>query len=297
MACVLLPLDTSEVSASALPYARSLAQALGLPLVLLAVWDGTDQDLEGRLTAVQTAETERVAIEIYREYLERIAGELQASGFGAVSIAVRKGRPVDEILASAREHEAAYVVMATHGRGGLGRLLFGSVADRLVHSCPVPLLLVHPPAEGETAAFAPRRIVVPLDGSELGERALGPAAALAGAFGAQLVLLRAVPFVIGSMGIPGLDATVAVGLDAALAEAASEYLGALSDRYPGSVAAVRRGDAGSAIVEFAKSEGADLVVMSTHGRSGLARWTLGSVAGYVLGATRTPTLLVPAGRS
>ena len=139
MAGVLLPLDTSELSRSALPYALALARALHEPLVLVGVWDRTDQDLGGVLTAVENEEIERVALQIYRDELTSVA-----SGCAGVDtvIDVRQGRPADEILESISEHRVSVLVISTHGRGGLQRAIWGSVADKLVHASSVPVLVV-----------------------------------------------------------------------------------------------------------------------------------------------------------
>ena len=136
-----------------------------------------------------------------------------------------------------------------------------------------------------------KTILVPLDGSFLGELALAPAIDLARDKGAKLVLLRAAE----------AHTTVADPTEAqvAVVREAEEYLAAVRTRVLESVAEVETtvwyGPPAEAIVEAARYRGADVIVMSSHGRSGLGRLVLGSVAESVLRATPTPILLIRAG--
>jgi nucleotide-binding universal stress UspA family protein len=193
-------------------------------------------------------------------------------------------------------------VMTTHGRGGLERFWLGSVADELIRLCPVPLLLIGPEPGPLPGPF--RRILVPLDGSALAEAALDPAVTLAGLeAGAELVLLQVVQPVASEVWIP--DAALAARLASVdlirQREGAREYLDATARRLEASGLMVRarveEGDrVASAVLDAARDEQADLIVIATHGRSGLARLALGSVADKILRSSRTP-LLVTASRS
>src|ERR1051326_3917222 len=85
------------------------------------------------------------------------------------------GEPTDEILEQVRSARADLVVMATHGRSGLGRWLYGSVADEVLRRASVPIFLVPPGSYEPWSADRAPRILVPLDGSQLSQAALGPA--------------------------------------------------------------------------------------------------------------------------
>jgi nucleotide-binding universal stress UspA family protein len=140
-----------------------------------------------------------------------------------------------------------------------------------------------------------RKILVPLDGSPLGEAAIPTAAGMAAPAGAEIILLRAVQ----AQRFPGLDLGEAEIRVVAEAEA---YLATLTAQLAaaglrGVVTAVWYGPAASSIVEAAQLYPADLIVMSTHGRSGLGRLILGSVAESVLRGTRTPILMVRDGQA
>lgn len=288
MAGVLLPLDTSELSRSALPYAVALAKALGEPLVLVGVWDRTDQDLGGVLTAVENDEIERVALKMYRDELESVAA--RCGGLDTV-LDVRDGRPADEILESMSEHRVSVLVLSTHGRGGVQRAIWGSVADKLVHASPIPVLVVHA-AEDVPAEWRPGQLMVPLDGSERAERALPVARQLASACGATISLVRVVPWAASSVGFPMTPVFDTERIEAELADAAGSYLQQASAS--GETTAVVRGAPGEGLTHYVEEHGIDLVVMTSHGRTGFLRWALGSVADRLLKAGAAPILLVPA---
>ena len=135
-----------------------------------------------------------------------------------------------------------------------------------------------------------KKILVPLDGSMLAEHAIGTAAELA-AGGATVMLVRAAE----APGLPGVDPT---NMQADVVREAEEYLARVAARLERNGINVQTsvwyGPPVSAIVEAAQLRGADLIVMSTHGRSGLGRLILGSVAEAVLRSTTTPILLVRA---
>jgi nucleotide-binding universal stress UspA family protein len=190
------------------------------------------------------------------------------------------GEPATEILETARRFDADEVVMATHGRTGPAHLLHGSVAEAVLGHSPIPVFLVHArPGEVAAPQFDPRsaRIMVPLDGSAFAEAALPVALEVLGAAG-ELVMLRV------------------VAPDAVLD--ASHYLQGVVNRLKRGdldlhvTCDVRTGDAADGIAAAQIDRGVDLVVMATHGRSGLGRAVLGSVAGAVLRTGNVPVLLV-----
>ena len=139
-----------------------------------------------------------------------------------------------------------------------------------------------------------KKIVVPLDGSELAKKALDHAEKLAKTFDAEIILFQVVPF-MPIYGSPELVTPLIV--DEKQKEAAERYLAGLTEELK------KRGHKASSVVktgqqvaveiiDFAKEIGADLIVMSTHGRSGITRWVLGSVAHKVLTRAETPILLI-----
>jgi nucleotide-binding universal stress UspA family protein len=139
-----------------------------------------------------------------------------------------------------------------------------------------------------------KKILVPLDGSELAKMALDQAEKLAKNFDAEIILFQVVPF-MPIYGSPELVTPLIV--DEKQKEAAEKYLANLAEdlRKKGFkvTAMVRTGQQVAVeIIDFAKESGADLIMMCTHGRSGITRWVLGSVALKVLTRAETPILLI-----
>jgi len=139
-----------------------------------------------------------------------------------------------------------------------------------------------------------RKILVPLDGSELAERALDEAVQLAKAFGSDIILFEVVPF-MPIYGSPELVTPLIV--DEKQRESVENYLAKLAEDLKTKglnvTTMVKTGQQVAVeIIDSAKEKGADLIVMSTHGRSGITRWVLGSVALKVLTRAETPILLI-----
>src|SRR5688572_12529416 len=176
---ILVPLDGSRRSERALPYAAGLAKASGGELVL--IHDET-VGLRGD-DAPASADTLGRITDLVRSLQEM---ELR------VGMRVVYGPAAEAILRAADDEHAHVIVMSTHGRGGLGRWLYGSVADDVLRHTTLPIVLISAACERSWSIEGPFRLLVPLDGSPLAEAALGPAEEVADALGAALVLLRVV---------------------------------------------------------------------------------------------------------
>ncbi len=190
--------------------------------------------------------------------------------------------------------------MATHGRGGLSRAWLGSVASFVVRHAHAPVLVIHPVDDGTEPDLRELplidTILMSLDGSGFAEAAGGPAVEVARAFGADLVLLRAVPIplIVGSPYIPHAAQSFAEDREQRMA-AAEGYLRRCAERLD-LEGAVRRmvveTEPAHAIPRAAAEEGADLIVMATHGRGALLRTIVGSVADKVMRTSPVPVLLI-----
>jgi nucleotide-binding universal stress UspA family protein len=277
---ILVPLDGSPESNAALPLARTLARATSASVTLLRVL--AQDDREGTATAWRT--------------LRRIAEELADSGIG-VSSAVRHGHAAQEILVEAAAHPGALVVMRTHARAGLERVILGSVADQVLERCPVPVVLMRP---GERRITGIHKLLVPVDGSPGGAVALGTAVALARATGASVELVQVcvpiamqtmVAYEYGGAGYydPDWD-------DDSLAGAKTYVdglVGRLSDQgLSAGGEAVTAPNAAQGIVGAADNNQVDLVIMSTRALTGPARTLMGSVANMVVRTAHCPVVLV-----
>jgi len=283
---ILVPLDGSLRARRALAYATLLPAR---EVVLFHVAPDELRVLPGGVPADLPAE--RAEIE---DELEELAAPLR-NDRRDVSVEVAFGDAAEAIIAAAAE--ASLIVMTTEGRGAAGRLLFGSVADRVSRHSATPVLMIRS-GDGEDAPVpAPARIVVPLDGSERAERALPIATSLASSLGLPLHLLRAVGYdeiraqVREQRAVGGTspDATWDDARDAAV-ESANAYLARVAE---GVVAqtGVLDGDPAFALIWNTGAD--DLVVMTSHGRHGLRRWLLGSVAEKLVREGNGPVLLVP----
>jgi nucleotide-binding universal stress UspA family protein len=291
---VLVPLDGSELAEHVLPLAAGLAErALGT-LRLVRVHDT-------RPAAQYAAElTETDLRRQEQAYLDAVAGRLKLVRGVAADTALLDGPVATALGEEARRVQAGLIALTTHGRGPLSRAWLGSVADELLRHAPVPLLIHRPAQEGPTdlgAAYLCHRILVPLDGSEVGDAALAPAAELARLFGADVTLLRVVepvpvlapdgmgylPPVLEGPLLDEMTTQARTGLDQTAARLRSAGL-----RVDGRVV-VHELVAG-AILEAAES--ADLIALATHGRGRVARFFLGSVADKVVRGAPCPVFVV-----
>jgi nucleotide-binding universal stress UspA family protein len=288
---ILVPLDGSELAETALPYAAALAEALRTHLVLVTAWEGADTELAAVLPAV-SIDIERSAQEHFDTYLEGIRQRFGRAD--QTRTIVRSGDASDEILKAIDETGARMLVVATHGRSGMSRWLYGSTSGRLLRSCHVPVLAVGPHARPRsTGSAALNHLMVPLDGSPLSEAALPVAQSLAKALGAKLSLVRAVrwavqayPYSLPDAYIPQIDTEMEGGAKAYLRrhEEALKPSGDVD-------AFVVRGSVADGLIEVVEKQNVDLVVMTTHARSGLTRTALGSTADRMLQG-KAPVLLI-----
>jgi len=279
---ILVPLDGSPLAERALPHALALARAAKGKLILFRA--SPSRALVDGLAPKRAAMAE----------LERSAIQLRASGVEVESYVSRVYQveiPYG-ICEAAEEKGADLIVMSTHGYGGLGRWTYGSVADEVLRQASVPVVLVSATCEHRWPADHADRIVVPLDGSGFAEAALGPARALGEALQAELLLVRAVQPLDSSYadGTPYLEGRVETELSEA-----RDYLESIANTLRAAGQAVlvhvEIGSPASTITNLARERGADLIAMATHGRSGLARLALGSVATGTLHLASVPLLL------
>lgn len=298
---LLVPLDGSQFGEQALPWAASLARTGALPLHLVQVHVPLAVSF-GESGLVLDRGVEEEIRKSEENYLQSVVGRLAAAGLPAQAELV-EGAVVEGIERQAQAKGADLIVMTTHGRGVMARLLVGSVADNLVRHSSVPVLLVRP-GEGPPDLRQPprlRRVLVPLDGSPLAEKVLPPVEALLDAVPAELILLRLVQPTLADMTVANRWSQALVQrlqeLQQALESEARQYLEQLAAglRQRGRRVQTRvacHDQAAAGIIEEARSAQADLIALATHGRGGWKRALLGSVADKVLRAGTLPMLLV-----
>jgi nucleotide-binding universal stress UspA family protein len=283
---ILVPLDGSELAERALGPARQLAVATGATLLLVQVVPEHDR---GAATGLSDE------IEDAQRYLAGLASRLRAPvGREAAPTILTQactGDPAERIVREAQLWRTDLIAMSTHGRGGIGRLVHGSVAGAVLRASPVPVLLV-PARCGAVRGLGGDVILAPVDGSPFAEVALGRAAELARELCAPLVVLHAAHY--EPTPVAGLAPTFAM-IDELMADGRAYVDGLVAQVRRAGVDArgeVVVGVPAMVILERAERLNAAAVVMATHGRGGLSRLAFGSVADEVLRHTRRPLLLL-----
>jgi nucleotide-binding universal stress UspA family protein len=301
---ILVPLDGSPLAEQALPMATRIAGAVGGKLRLALVHRLPPAPLDPAAAKLFVS-VDLATRKSERGYLRSVQTRLRAEGARLSSAATMTGAPGPSLAMHVREIGIDLVVMASHGRGGLRRAWLGSVADYLVRHLEVPVLLVRPsePAVAPRQPVEGQRILVPLDGSGLAEEALGPAGELARAWGAELSLIQVVSpastLVDGTMPLPS---TYDTDLSESWRAMAQTYVDEQVARLRGSGlratgAAVVGSHTVDTLLEITRSQSAGLIAIATHGRGGLKRLALGSVADKLVRAADVPVLVYrPRGR-
>jgi nucleotide-binding universal stress UspA family protein len=292
---ILVALDGSALAEQALPLAEALAEATSSPLVLVCA------SYVASVPGLDAADEQVRLIADAERYLRRTATRLRRRGI-AVETSAPYGLPRQVIVREARAQRAWLIAMATHGRGGLGRALYGSVADGVVRQSPVPVLLVRAWHAGDSRArlLGAGPILVPLDGSAHAEEALPVARGLAGALKTRVVLVRAIPPLDPALTPDGMAVALFTQDRADAEREARGYLervaATLADAGTGVETTARYGDPAEIIAAVAEEHGAALTILATHGRTGLDRLLIGSVAERFVRHGTTPVLLVRPGQ-
>ena len=306
---VIVPLDGSDLSEQSLPYAELVAKSLGAPIELVQAYDILPPSLLGARSSPSLVESlDQRARERALTALEPHRQRLESDGH-AVNLTAQRGPAADVIAAVSGAEPTALVVMSTHGRGGISRWVMGSVADKVLHTIPNPMLIVRAsvtgPASPETSL---KTVVAPLDGSPLSELAIPHAISLAGALSAGIAILRITPtedyyrqqlsLATPEMGaIANLDLAEPQQLVAEDAENAGAYLADVRNRmridHAHGVATEHQvSDRIAQTIIQRAGEQPSLVAMTTHGRSGVGRLALGSVTDRVIRHSNLPVLVI-----
>lgn len=295
---VLVPVDGSAFAESALPMALAVAAKAGADIRLAMVSEPAN------LPPGAWAEA---FLENHAKYLDSVTQSVEeraAEGVG-VSSTLLEGEVPKAVVGEASAWGADLLVMSTHGHGGLARVWLGSVADAVLRESPAPVLLVRPteapeeaPEGEERPPSAPdsfHRVVVTLDGTPFAEQVIGPALELGRLFDASFTLLRAVPYPV--MVSSYLPDTVAqndafIRQSEELAQAYLEDVRARLGDASIEIAVIVSPTPAAGVLEHVQESGADLVAMASHGRRGLARAALGSIADKVVRGAYRPVLIV-----
>jgi nucleotide-binding universal stress UspA family protein len=309
---ILVPLDGTPFGDHALPYAVEIAVRTGAALELVHVHHHREHDTD--LAAMPQYQYQKIGdVDHRRDQEERLgerreleqkAADIEIAHNLRVGTRVLAGRTADAVAREAQDVVADLIVMASHAREGLARLRYGHLAHELICNLNVPAICVRPdeaaPPPAETPRF--RRVLVPLDGSEFSEQVLEPLAPLLGELDAQATLLHvrtAKPMMASGMTEAKRNINTRDQAIAYLEEVADRYRG----RMPDPVLTALEDEQPANVIASLLSVGEyDMAAMVTHGRSGLSRLLLGSVAEEVLHHVGKPIMLyrprlasVPAG--
>ena len=295
-ALIVVPLDGSAISEVAVSHATGIAKATGSSILLVTVWEEGERALIGDLPGL-SKDLFRQGEEHYEEYLAGLAKRLEGTGI-EVETEVRIGDPAAEVLRVLEQRDPRLLVMATHGRSGLSRWRYGSVAATLAREAPLPTMVVGPKLlEGDRGPGPVGRVLVPLDGSPLAETALRPATDLAESLNADLLLAQVVRWTAQMFAFGTADIDI-VEIDRQLTAEAEEYLRRMKEELRTSrpiETVVLHGLPADALIDLVEPKHVDLVVMASHTRKGLARAVVGSVADRLLHGKAPVVLIRPEG--
>lgn len=292
---ILFPTDFSESADEVLTHAAFLAREWGAELHVLHVNDSSSSKSASGPDSSESDLKQRISERIRRTATVEADHELGGSGLRSVAV-VRSGEaPAPVINEYAREASVDLIVLGTHGRRGLRRVFMGSVAEEAIRSAPCPVYCIRQDDDEVTpAVHLPKRILVPVDFSEYAPRAV--AAARRFAIGeAEIHLVHVVEEMVPPA-IYGLEYPTYHDMTAEMEGHARVELGNLVASIPGGegqiVQAVITGYPASAIIDYTAEHDIDLVVLSTHGRSGVERLLLGSVTEKVIRTSGVPLLII-----
>lgn len=275
---MLIPLDMSDFGERAIPYALALANMTGASITLAHV--ASDSHAHAASMPVITA------------YLATIRDTLPATSHH-VAMRIMRGKNVADTLCElTRLAQTDVVAVATHARQGVEQPSLGHVGDHLLRQGPSAVLIAPPALRPPATASSFRRILVPLDGSPLAEKALGPILTLAQNARQPLDIVL---FYVGETreaqqaGLRYVGDTRAALLEEGLPEPVRVIAASVLGSPPGAI--VGAATHGVALAPDASGP-FDLVVMATHGRGGLQRLLYGSVATYVIPRLTQAALLI-----
>jgi nucleotide-binding universal stress UspA family protein len=312
---LLVPLDGSVQAEQALPLASRIARHYGSTVLLLRVINTTNdvRMFPRELSALVPDTTMEPDLLDATAYLAQIATSSDLSGL-KLSVGIVSGTAASRILDIAREQQADLIVMCSHGSTGVRRWVMGSVAQKVARYSPIPVLVVREhgyipsgPYPDCTRPLRPIKALVALDGSKCAEASLVPTVSLLEALTTPargiMHLIQVVP-----LPSPGSDSGVSSLAYKEEVKTAETYLRTLVDQLEAALgpdlkvgitwSVIGAHDIAESLICVAEEGekpaygGNDLIAMATHGRSGLARWTLGSVTERILGATKLPLLIV-----
>lgn len=288
---LLVPLDGSPFAASVVPLSLDLASRTDGEVRFVVVTPPPPVS-DGSVTVLNPSLAPSMHLE-NRRYLDDLLAREGGKGV-KLSSELLDGPVVDMLADAIRAHGSDLVVLATHGRGGFSRFWLGSIATGLIRQSPAPLLLLRP-GEGELLLpLRPKRVLIPVDGSGFGDAISQDALTFGGTGDVEyhvVQVITPVPVVL-SAALPERDRKIFGEREAA----AVDYLATVKEWFDARGATCVTSilvaeNVSEEIMAYADREECDLIAMGTHGRGGVGRLLIGSVADKVIRGSRVPMLL------
>lgn len=289
---ILVPTDGSEVAARGASVGIDLAARADADLHVLSVVERATAEpvLDGEAPEERT-ERERLLVSAAEDAVDEVAGRAMTQLRGQVTTAVEWGEPFREIGDYVGSHDVDVVVMGTHGRTGLDRVL-GSVANKTLRTASVPVVAVPPSVDESPVGEASYEdVLLPTDGSDEAAHAVDWALALVGLYDGTLHTV----YSVDTSWFGGPDG--AADVHDALEARGEHALDAIRERAREEDVSVRgsigTGPAARTITSYCERNDVDAVAMATHGRSGVDRYLIGSVTEAVVRTSTVPVCCVP----
>jgi nucleotide-binding universal stress UspA family protein len=289
---ILIPTDGSDGAMAGARRGVNLAAAAGADVVTLSVID--DRETEPSLALDPDGRTEREELleEQASHAVDRVRTLAQRHLSGTVETAVEWGIPFDTIIDYAEQHDIDLIVMGTHGRSGLQRVLLGSVAEKVLRASSVPVLMVPPAADtADVGVGRYENVLVPTDGSEGAEVAVEWGITLASIYDAMVHTVYSIDVSRFGGNVDRID--IYGALEQVGREAIESIREATRSAELSGTGTLGSGPATRVILAYADEHDVDLIVMGTHGRSGVERYLIGSVTEGVVRNASVPVCCVP----
>ena len=283
---ILVPLDGSDLAEKALPYTKTIAKLKNSEVILFAVSITASGGRRDRLL---------------KSYLEVNAKGLESQGI-KVSTTVTYGNVAEDIIEYADKNNIDLIIISTHGYSGIKRWMLGSVTQKVLYGTGTPVLLIKSKSP-EISKLEFKKILLPVDGSPFSETIFPYIEELTRDTNAEVILLEvSEPPIVPSYGTRPINPTWEKYRDSIwteLQQQASEYLEEMKSdlvkrgwKIKSQIVKGEVGEVAQSIMQVAEKEKIDLVVIATHGRTGVSRWVYGSVANRIVEESLQPVLLI-----
>lgn len=286
---ILVPIDFSPASLDPIQWAKFITQRTNASIHLVSVHD-FGYPVATALTPPVIGSEAEIKDHLHRD-LQSVALSQRVWNAG---FHVRAGRPFAQICQLAGEIQADLIALSTHGRTGWERALLGSTTERVIRHAPCPVLVVRPLRTRRKSELKLQKILVPVDFSDCSARGLNYAIGLAQSFGAELALLHVVRL---PHNLPSIVVYPNSKLNRWAREVADAHMADLLREidFDGVkvTSTIKIGAAAQKICRYALTIGADLILTSTHGRTGLPHVLIGSTAERIVRYAKSPVLVVP----